>query len=182
MATKSYGPMRINGIKKWTGSNGLSGYWEVPSIPLDKATTTPITLARLVTDTLSTGDLLDIEAWARVTNDTGHLPHDPAGAEGYTTGVGWYMKAYEYVTAGVPGELFPIESMNGENVTPNGLMHHMPMHWSGLYEVPAEWNGKRLVLCFRADAHSTAARAKDWITVDQGYGRFTVAHLKPVAP
>lgn len=178
MATKTYGPKRINGIKKWTGSNGLSGYWELSKIPVDVSTNTPVTLARLVTDTLATDDLLDIEAWARVTNNTGHLPHDSAGADGYTIGVGWYMKAYEYTDPGEVNELFAVESMNGENVTPNGLMHHMPMHWSGLYQVPAAYNGKRLVLMFRADAHSTAARPGDWIDVDQGYGRFTVTHLK----
>lgn len=179
MAVVTYTGYALDSIRKWTGSNGLSGYWETGSIPVDLSTFTPVTLGRIVTGTLTTGDLLDIEAWARVTNDVGmHL--DPDG-QTYTVGIGWYMKAYEYTTPGVVGPLFDIESMNGQNVTPNGQTHHMPLHWSGLYEVPAEWNGKRLVLMFRADAHSSAWATNggnDVITIDQGYGRFTVAHLK----
>lgn len=170
MAVKSYGAYQVDNIKKWTGSNGLSGYWEVGAIPVDLDTNTPVTLARIVTNVLAAGDLLDIEAWARTTNDCG-----------YTIGVGYYMKAYEYTAPGVVNPIFAIESMNGKNVTPNGQEHHGPIHWSGLYEVPPEWDGKRLVLMFRADAHSSAWKAGDLLTVDQGYGRFTVTHLKPAA-
>lgn len=169
MATVSYGAQRIDSIKKWTGSNGLSGYWEAGSIPVDLSTDTPVTLARIVTNFLTAGDLLEINAWARVTNDVG-----------YTVGIGWYIKGYEYTLPGVVNPLFAIESMNGENVTPNGDMHHMPLHWSGLWEVPPEYDGKRIVLNFRVDAHSTAWQAGDTITVDQGYGSFTVKHLKAV--
>lgn len=170
MAVETFTGYQLDSIKKWTGSNGLSGYWEVDEIPLDVSTTTPVTLGRIVTNVLAAGDLLDIEAWARVTNDAG-----------YTTGIGWYVKAYEYTLPGVVNPLFAIESMNGENVTPNGYMHHMPLHWSGLYKVPAEWDGKRLVVVFRADAHSTAAQAGHVIDIDQGYGRFTIEHLKKLA-
>lgn len=165
MSTINYGAYTSVSRKKWTGSNGLSGYWEVGSIPVDLSTGTMVTLGRLVTNTLAVGDLLDIEAWARVTNDCG-----------YTIGVGWHMKAYQYTAPGVVNPYFQIESMNGDNV--DTTRHHMPIHWSGLWEVPAEWDGERIVLCFRADAHSTAWQSGDTLTVDQGYGRFTVEHLK----
>lgn len=177
MAVKHYGPQRLASIKKWTGSNGLSGYWEAAQIPIDGLASTQTVLGRIVTDTLCTGDLLDIQAWATVTNDTGHLPHDPAGASGYTVGVGWNVRAYEYTGPGITNPSFLVESLNGGNVTKNGLMHHMPVMWNGLYEVPEAMNGKRLVLCFQVGAHSTAARAGDWLTVEPGYGRFTVAHM-----
>lgn len=169
MSTVSYGEYRSVGIKKWTGSNGLSGYWEAATIPVDLPTGTPVTLARIVTGTLSAGDLLDIEAWARVTNDVG-----------YTVGVGYYLKGYEYTEPGLVNPYFDVESMNGENVTPNGQTHHLPIHWSGLWEVPASLDGKRVVLNFRVDAHSSAWQLGDTLTVDQGYGRFTVNHLVPV--
>lgn len=167
MSVVTYSGYRLDSVKKWTGSNGLSGYWETGAIPVDLNTDTPVTLARIVSNTLAQGDLLDIEAWARVTNDVG-----------YTVGIGWYVKAYEYTAPGVVNPLFPIESMNGENVTPNGQTHHLPLHWSGLYEVPAELDGKRIVLMFRADAHSTAWQPGHTISIDQGYGRFTVEHWK----
>lgn len=148
-------------IKKWTGD------WEAEAIPVDLSTTTPVTLARLVTATLTTGDLLEVGGWARVTNDVG-----------YTVGIGFYMKGYEYTLPGVVNPYFDIETWNGQNVTKNGLMHHMPIQWSGLWEVPAEHDGKRVVICFRADAHSTAWISGDKITVDQGYGAFHFRHLK----
>lgn len=169
MSTVSYGKYESAGKKKWVGSNGLSGYWETGAIPVDLSTGTAVTFGRIVTNTLHAGDLLDVEAWARVTNDVG-----------YTVGIGYYMKGYEYTAPGVVNPYFAIESMNGENVTPNGQTHHLPIHWSGLWEVPAEWDGKRIVLNFRADAHSSAWQEGDTITVDQGYGRFTVDHLVPV--
>lgn len=169
MGTVSYGEFKSVGKKEWVGSNGLAGYWETGTIPVDLATTTPVTLARIVTNTLAEGDLLDIRAWARVTNDVG-----------YTVGIGWYVKGYEYTLPGVVNPYFDIKTYNGQNVTPNGQTHHMPMHWSGLWRVPAEWAGKRIVLNFRADAHSTAWQAGDAITIDQGYGEFLVDHLKPV--
>lgn len=170
MGTISYGEFKSVSRKKWVGSNGKSAYWEAATIPVDLPTDTMVTLGRIVTGILSAGDLLDIEAWARITNDVG-----------YTVGVGWHMKGYEYTLPGVVNPYFSIEGPNGQNVTKNGWMHHMPLHWSGLWEVPACWDGKRLVLCFRADAHSTAWQAGDTLAIDQGYGRFTVNHLKPVA-
>jgi hypothetical protein len=171
MTVKTYdmSGYRLATVQKWTGSNGLSGYWEAASLPVDLATDTLVTMGRIVTGTLYAGDLLDIEAWARVTNDTG-----------YTVGIGYHMKAYEYTQPGVANPEFAIESMNGQNVTPNGQTHHLPVHWSGLYEVPAVLDGKRIVLCFRLDAHSSAALAGDVIAVDGGYGRFTVAHCRKV--
>lgn len=169
MGTISYGEYRSAGRKKWVGSNGLPGYWETGTIPVDLSTTTPVTLGRIVTGTLRAGDLLDIQAWARVTNDVG-----------YTVGIGWYMKGYEYTLPGVINPYFAVESLNGQNVTMNGLMHHMPLHWSGLWEVPAAYDGKRVVLNFRADAHSTAWQEGDTITIDQGYGQFWIDHLVPV--
>lgn len=166
MGTLTYAGYQVASIKKWTGSGG-GGHWETGTIPVDLPTTTPVTLARIVTNTLAAGDLLKIHAWARVTNDVG-----------YTVGIGWYIKAYEYTAPGVVNTLFDIETYNGQNVTPNGQTHHMPMHWSGLWQVPPELDGKRIVLMFRADAHSSAWQAGDTITIDQGYGQFWVEHLK----
>lgn len=153
----------LDTIKEWTGP------WEADAIPVDLATTTPVTLARIVTATLTEGDLLRIHAWARVTNDVG-----------YTTGIGWYLKGYEYTAPGVMNPIFPVGALNGQNVTPNGLMHHMPLASTILYRVPPELDGKRIVVSFRVDAHSTAWEAGDTITVDQGYGQFWVEHLRSV--
>jgi len=147
-------------IKKWTG------VWETSAIPVDLPTTTPVTLGRIVTSILTAGDLLRIHAWARVTNDAG-----------YIIGVGWYLKGYEYTQAGVVNPYFDVGTMNGENVSPVD-MHHMPLHNTTLWEVPEAWNGKRIVVCFRADAHTTAWEPGDTLTVDQGYGQFWIEHLK----
>lgn len=169
MGTTTYNDYERTSIKKWTGAGGGGGNWEVNVIPVDLPTTSAVTLARIVTNTLHEGDLLKIHAWARVTNDVG-----------YTVGVGWYIKGYEYTLPGVLNPYFNIETMNGQNVTPNGQTHHMPLHTSLLWEVPPEWDGKRVVLNFRADAHSTAWQAGDSLTVDQGYGQFWFEHLRCV--
>lgn len=168
MGTISYNGYAVTGIKKWTGSGG-GGHWETGTIPVDLSTNTPVTLGRIVTDTLHTGDLLRITAWARVTNDVG-----------YTVGVGYYLKGYEYTLPGVTNPYFPIETLNGQNVTPNGQTHHLPIHTQLLWEVPEAYDGKRVVLNFRADAHSTAWEAGDTLTIDQGYGQFWYEHLQPV--
>lgn len=169
MAVVTYSSYTLSCFKKWTGSGGGGGNWETSSIPVDLDTNTPVNLARIVTPVLTAGDLVKVHAAARVTNDVG-----------YTVGVGWYVKGYEYTAPGVVNPLFDVETLMGDNVTPNGQRHHMPLAEHLLWEVPAALDGKRVVLCLRADAHSTAWEAGDTLTVDQGYGQFWIEHW--VAP
>ncbi len=168
MATTTFTGYTLDTFKKWTGSGGGGGSWETSSIPVDLPTTTAVTLGRIVTSTLHTGDLIKIHASARVTNDCG-----------YTVGVGWYVKGYEYTGPGITNPLFDVETLMGDNVTPNGQRHHMPLASALLWPVPADWDGKRVVLCLRADAHSTAWQDGDTLSVDQGYGQFWIEHWKP---
>lgn len=145
---------------------------ETTDLPVDLSTNTPRYLFRLTTGTLQGGDLLDIDAWARVTNNVGY----PGGTR-YTVGVGWYVKAYLYATPPWNGgpAAWNISPLNGENVTVD--MHHMPLHTSTLYKVPAQYDGQRLTIALMADAHSTAWAANgggDTLDVDAGYGQLIV--------
>lgn len=145
---------------------------ECVALPVDLPTTTPKYLFRLTTPVLRTGDLLDIDAWARVTNNVGY-----PGEVRYTVGVGWYVKAYLYTNPPWSGGpvAWNISPLNGENVTVD--MHHMPLHTSALYKVPAEYDGQRLTIALMADAHSTAWNSNgggDTLDVDAGYGQLIV--------
>lgn len=142
------------------------------SIPVDLPSTTYRLLYRLVTGALYPGDLLDIDADARVTNNCGY----PDGTR-YTIGVGWHLWAYSYSDpARSSGPWWRISHLMGDNVDPT--RHHMPLHISTLYQVPADWPpGHRMAICLRADAHSTAWAANgggDTLTVDAGYGQLVV--------
>ncbi|MFE0270803.1 hypothetical protein ACFWZY_01485 [Streptomyces sp. NPDC058992] len=144
---------------------------ETAAIPIDLPTTTYGLLYRLVTPGLAAGDLLDISAMARVTNDAGY----PAGTR-YTVGVGWHLWAYSYTDPRrSSGPWWRISHLMGDNVTPD--RHHMPLALDTLYQVPEEYDGHRLAICLRADAHSTAWASNggsDNLTVDAGYGQLIV--------
>lgn len=137
---------------------------EVPatSIPLDKVTDTYRTMLRLIVP-VKAGDLLDVYGRARITNDAG-----------YNSGIGYHLWAYDVDSGqGSSGPWWRISSYNGDNVNPE--RHHMPLHTSTVYQVPADWpTGHRITVVLRADAHSTAAQTGDTITVDQAYGHLVV--------
>ncbi|MGA3524177.1 hypothetical protein [Melissospora conviva] len=124
------------------------------NLPVDLATTSWRTMLRAVVP-VTAGDLLDVSAWARVTNDVG-----------YTVGVGWHLWAYDADSGqGTAGPWWRISLSCGDNV--DKTRHHMPLTISTTYEVPADWpEGHRIVVVLRADAHSTAWRKGDLLTVD----------------
>jgi hypothetical protein len=132
------------------------------TLPVDLASDTYRTMLRVVVPAAA-GDLLDVDARARVTNDVG-----------YTVGIGYHLWAYDADSGqGTAGPWWRIGSLNGDNVF--SPRHHMPLHTSTVYQVPADWPaGHRIVVVLRADAHSTAWKAGDTITVDQLYGQLTV--------
>lgn len=145
-----------------------------PTIPVDLSTETPKRLYRLVTGPLMPSDLLDIDADARVTNDCGR-----SGGTRYTIGVGWHLWAYSYTDPlRDKGPWWRISHFMGDNVDPT--RHHMPLHISRLYQVPADWPaGDRMVIVLQADAHSTQWAANggtDQLTADDGYGQIIVRH------
>lgn len=135
------------------------------SIPVDLSTDTPVMLMRLVMDPTVPGDIFEVNARARVTNDCG-----------YTIGVGYHLWMFD-VDDGVPWPHTQpwtrIAPLNGDNVTKD--RHHMPLHCTATYQVPADWPaGHRMVIAYQADAHSTAWQAGDTLTVDQAYGLLIV--------
>lgn len=134
-------------------------------------------VARLIIP-VQAGDLLDIEGRQRVTNDLGRQP----GQTRYTVGVGYWLDSYN-VDDGVAyasKTWTRLGSLNGDNVSPD--RHHMPLHLHDVYEVPAGWpDGHRMVVVFRADAHSTkwaVNGGNDKVTVDD-YGVLTVRRYRP---
>lgn len=142
-----------------------AGALETTAIPVDLSTTTYQTLYRVVLGGVQPGDILDITGEARVTNDVG-----------YTIGVGWYLWMYDYSDPlRSSGPWWRISQLMGDNVDP--VRHHMPLHISTLYQMPADWPaGHRPVVVMRADAHSTAWQSGDTLTVDAGYGQLIVRH------
>jgi hypothetical protein len=149
----------------------------------DKTTTGVKLPVDLVTDTYRTivtcvlpvepGDILDVDARARVTNDTGVS----RGTSGYTVGIGAHLWMYDCDPE--PDEMgnVPVVSARpwtriapswGDNVSRD--RHHLPIHVTAHWQVPADWPpGHRIVIVLRADAHSTAAVDGDTIAVDAGY-------------
>ena len=133
------------------------------SIPVDLPSTTPVRVMRIVVP-VAAGDVLDITAEGRVTNDCG-----------YTIGVGSRLQWYD-VDDGAPWpHAWPwtqIGTPTGDNVTP--ARHHMPLTLTRVYQVPADWPaGHRMVINLMVDAHSTAWQAGDTLTVDD-YGQLVV--------
>lgn len=147
------------------------GQLETTDIPVDLSTTSYRILYRVVMGGVEPGDTLDIDADARVTNDLG-----------YNIGVGWHLWMYDYNNPlKTNGPWWRISALSGENVTAN--MHHMPLHLSTLFTMPADWpSGHRPVIVFRADAHSTAWQSGDTLTVDAGYGQLIVRRWATPAP
>lgn len=150
-----------------TAAQRPSGVWATDEVaaadlPVDKVTNTWRTMLRLVVP-VEAGDLLDIDARARVTNDTG-----------YTVGVGWHLWAYDVDSGqGAAGPWWKISPSCGDNV--DRIRHHLPLAITGVYVVPDTWPaGHRIVVVLRADAHSTAAVTGDILTVDRTYGHMTV--------
>ncbi|MET8841440.1 hypothetical protein ABZW67_15270 [Streptomyces rubiginosohelvolus] len=142
------------------------------TLPVDLPVNTWRTMLRLVVPVCA-GDWLDVHGWARVTNDTGR----DRGDAGYTVGVGWHLWAYDVDdgkgAARTEADWRRISPLKGDNVTRQ--RHHMPMDISTLYQVPADWpEGHRMVVVLRADAHSTAWKAGDTLTVDREYGELVV--------
>ncbi|MFB7219332.1 hypothetical protein [Streptomyces sp. NPDC056227] len=149
----------------------------VPStIPVDLATDTYRTMLRVVVP-VAAGDLLDISGWARVTNDVGRN----RGDAGYTVGVGWHLWMYDASDGlGSAGLWTRISPLCGDNVSRD--RHHMPLAIDTLYTVPADWPAEHLmVVVLRADAHSTAWKSGDTLTVDRDYGQLTARRWTPPA-
>lgn len=143
---------------------------DVPAatLPVDLATNTFRTMLRQVVP-VNAGDMLDVGAFARVTNDCG-----------YTIGVGWHLAAYDVDNPpATPAEWLKISPSLGDNVTKD--RHHMPLHIGVAYTIPADWPvGHRITILLRADAHSTAAVPGDTLTVDQTYGYLSVRRYVPM--
>lgn len=153
-----------------SGSLAL-GQLETTAVPVDLASDTYRTLYRVVMGGVAPGDTLDISADARVSNGCG-----------YTIGVGWHLWMYSYSNPlRISGPWWRISHLMGDNV--DSTRHHMPLHISTLYRMPDDWPpGDRPVIVLRADAHSTAWRSGDTLTVDAGYGQLIVRRwaLPPV--
>ncbi|MFE6931742.1 hypothetical protein ACFVDT_06895 [Streptomyces sp. NPDC057699] len=160
----------------------LTGFYStnevVPSsLKVDLPTTTWSTILRVVTH-VAPGDLLDVSAWLKVTND---IPNP------YPVGVGAHLWGYDcdsgYGTAGDWWRLDPEAGSVGMNVFRD--LHHLVQSVEVPYVVPADWpTGHRMVIALRADAHSTQwdrdgdGVAKDRLTVDP-QGRLTVRCYTP---
>ena len=138
------------------------------TLPVDLSAETWRTMLRQVVP-VDADDVLDIEAWARVTNDTS-----------YTVGIGWHVWAYDVDSGlGSAGPWTRISPWNGDNVPPP--RHHMPLAIDTVYQIPADWPaGHRITVVLRADAHSTAALSGDTVAVDQEYGHLTVRRWTPL--
>lgn len=136
-------------------------------------------LSRLIVP-VDAGDVLDVDGRQRVTNDVGR-----DGGTRYTVGVSYYLGAYDLDDGVAYGDKTWVQlgPSNGDNVTVD--RHHMPMHLSAVWQVPADWPaGHRIVVAFRADAASTQWAANggtDHVTVDN-LGALTVRRWKPGAP
>ncbi|MFE2021291.1 hypothetical protein ACFW9O_24915 [Streptomyces sp. NPDC059499] len=156
----------------------LSGFYStnelVPTtLKVDLSTATWSTIMRVVVP-VAAGDLLDVSAWFKVTNDLG-----------YNVGVGAHLWAYD-VDDGAPvprpaeswWRLDPDAGSVGMNVTPD--MHHLTLPVALPYQVPDDWpDGHRITIALRADAHSTAWKPNHSLTVDQ-VGRLTARRYTTV--
>lgn len=168
-----------------TGHMPMVGYEStaevVPSsLVIDLPTTTWRTIMRVVVP-CAAGDLLDVDAWFKVTNDT---------LGRYTVGVGAHLWAYD-VDDGLGAarteadwwRLTPGAGSPGMNVTRD--MHHLTMAFGEGHVVRDDWpEGHRIVIALRADAHSTQwdkdgnGRADDSLVVEP-CGRLRVRRYTP---
>lgn len=125
------------------------------------------TMLRLVVP-VAAGDLVDAQAYARVTNDLG-----------YNVGVGWHFWTYD---VDVPEAQRPpwtrVSPLCGENVTPD--MHHMPLTSFCTFQVPADWvPGHRMTVVFRVNCASTAWQPGACVTADPAYAAMSVSRYVP---
>ncbi|MFE0088748.1 hypothetical protein [Streptomyces sp. NPDC059016] len=167
------GVMATDPFQPASGSLAL-GALETTEIPVDLSSSSYRILYRVVLGGVEPGDVLDIDADARVSNAVGY----PSGTR-YTIGVGWHLWMYSYTNPlKTQGPWWRISHLMGDNVDPT--RHHMPLHISTLYRMPDDWpSGHRPVIVLRADAHSTAWNSNggnDTLTVDAGYGQLIVRH------
>lgn len=151
-----------------------TGIWStdevVPStLKVDLSSSTYATMLRLIVP-VAGGDLVDVHGWARVTNDLS-----------YVVGVGYHLWAYDVDDGlGSKGTWTRISPYKGDNV--DTKRHHLPIDVSCAYQVPADWpDGHRMTVVLRADAHSTAWRDGDTLTVDRLYGSLVVRRWSPIA-
>lgn len=151
----------------------LAGLYATDEVPASRILVrnkagTYATLLRVVVP-VTAGDVLDVSARARVTNDT---------SPGYTIGFGYHLWAYDVDNGlGSSGPWTRISTWCGDNVPRD--RHHMPLLTDTVYTVPADWpTGHRIVVVLRGDAHSTRADGQ-YLTVDQGYGHLTVRRYTP---
>ncbi|MET9098289.1 hypothetical protein [Streptomyces antibioticus] len=145
------------------------------SLPVDLATDTWRTMLRLPLRVMP-GDVLYVDASARVTNDCG-----------YTIGCGWHPWAYNVDKGGSAGPWWRIGPSYGDNV--DKARHHLPLSLTTVYDVPDDWpvdpdtgEGDRICIALRADAHSTAAVSGDKLTVDTGMGELIVTRWAKTYP
>lgn len=133
------------------------------SIPVDLSPDTPVRTMRVVVP-VQAGDVLDVTAEGRITNDVG-----------YNVGVGSRLQWYDVDDGIAWPHAWPwpqIGTPTGDNVPPQ--RHHMPLTLTRVYQVPADWpDGHRMVINLMVDAHSTAWKSGDTLTVD-GYGQLVV--------
>lgn len=148
------------------------------SLPVDLPTNTWRTILRVVVPA-QPGDLLDVSAWCKVTNDI--------RPTAYVVGVGAHLWAYDCDSGlGSAGPWWRLDEDAGSvgmNVFRD--LHHLVLPVEVAYQVPDDWPpGHRMVVVLRADAHSTAwdrdgdGVAQDRLTVDP-YGRLTVRRYCP---
>lgn len=117
------------------------------------------------------GDYLKVHAFGRWTNDTGQV-----------TGIGWHIWLYDVDDGlGASGPSWRrISPLNGENILPNGSMHHMPGQSFCMYRIPDDWiPGHRATVVFRASAHRTTNLIPtQYITVDKPYGALMIDRIR----
>lgn len=116
-------------------------------------------------------DILAVHAYGRWTNNIGQV-----------TGIGWHAWIYnvDKNEGATPAVWRLISPLNGENILPNGSMHHMPGHIFCMYQIPDDWpEGDRAVVVFRASAHRTTGLTPvQYITVDKQYGALKVERIR----
>ncbi|GAA4226121.1 hypothetical protein GCM10022254_10090 [Actinomadura meridiana] len=144
------------------------------SIPVDGTPDTPYRVSRVVVPCLP-GDVLDVTAEVRVTNDLS-----------YTVGVGSRLRYYD-CDDGLPyphGTWIEIPTPTGDNVTPitsaYAGRHHMPITLTRVYRVPETWpvpftegdyiGPHRMAINLMVDAHWGNYHSGDRLKVDP-YGQ-----------
>lgn len=155
-----------NPVELWANSRV-----EITDLAVDLSTSTWKNVMRVVTGPLNPGDLIEVDARVRLTNNCG-----------YTIGIGVHLHGYDY--NGDRTVWWPLAPISGQNVD-SVITHHLPVNTDAAYEVPdgtkgiyqqagepAVWPaGHRLVVALRLDAHSTAWRSGDTVDVEVGHIR-----------